>query len=68
MLEKVRMQRTQRSSQLYRRYQKNPVKCSACVVSQKLRLNEKNCTIGNTPRISRESLIKIWQENTLGNQ
>ena len=57
MLEKVTMQRTQQFS-AFVCYRKNPVKCSACVVSRKNCDWVKNWLLGDTP-ISREPLIRI---------
>ena len=39
-------------------YRKNHFKCSACVVSQKIAIELKNCALGNT-RISQEPLVII---------
>ena len=57
MLEKVTMQRTQQFS-AFVCYRKNPVKCSACVVSRKNCDWVKNWPLGDT-HISREPLIRI---------
>ena len=54
-------------------YQKNPVKCSACVVSQKIAIEWKiDFSEIHSQRLFLENLSlefhEIWHENTLGNK
>ena len=54
MLEKVTMQRTQQFS-AFVCYRKNPVKCNACAVAQKI---ETECFSRNVP-ISNDPVVRI---------
>ena len=69
MLEKVTMQRTQQFS-AFSLLPKNPVKCSACVVSQKIAIEWKIALSEIRLFLENHSLEfhEIWHENTLGNK
>jgi len=69
MLEKVTMQKPS-NSQFFHCYQKNPVKCSACAVTQKIAIEKKIAFSEIRPFLENQSLEfhEIWHKNTLGDK